>query len=417
MAVHIYWGPRERAALVYGGDLVLLRRWAQQQDRTAVFSGLYPDSGGARPAAVVLTDADEVEFQARWSGWAASTPEKFERYLQAGAGTDATGHPFQHVDVAAASPWTSPWRDYVRAGEVLVAPKRLAERYGRLGGRESVIGSLLAGPRVRLTALIVASVLVGLGLLVTVASRPLALLGVLPALALMYYLRRKDAARPESLSTLVRAGLLGAAAVVPIMLVGVVVSVAAPDELSVAGALFGAFVLAALIEELGKAGCLRTFRWHPEFDERFDGMVYGAWIGLGFALVENVLYLASAPTAGAYLTTFVGRAVLAVPGHAIWGGLIGYAITRRRFDGDGPGLVGGLALAIVLHGLYDAGPFLGIALAEDGAAAGTQVALGLGGPVLLTAVGVVLFWRCAKAARAADDAEALRMATPSPPGR
>jgi len=129
-----------------------------------------------------------------------------------------------------------------------------------------------------------------------------------------------------------------------------VLSVAAPSTLTVAGAVFAAFVVAGFVEETGKALCLQSFRWNPEFDERFDGIVYAGWIGLGFAVVENVLYLAGAPTSGAYVMTFLTRAVLAVPNHAIWAGLSGYALVRKRFDGKGAGLIEGLLPAILLHG-------------------------------------------------------------------
>jgi RsiW-degrading membrane proteinase PrsW (M82 family) len=97
---------------------------------------------------------------------------------------------------------------------------------------------------------------------------------------------------------------------------------------------------------------------HPSFDERFDGIVYATRAGLGFALVENVGYLVGTESAGGYLGVYLLRAVLAVPGHAIFAGFIGHFAARKRFDNEGPGLVGGLIVAIFLHGTYDAALFL-----------------------------------------------------------
>ena len=65
-------------------------------------------------------------------------------------------------------------------------------------------------------------------------------------------------------------------------------------------------------------------------------------------------YLMGSDDMQAYWATFVARALLAVPGHAIWAGMMGYFAARRRFDKTGPGIIGGFALAWVLHGSYDA---------------------------------------------------------------
>jgi RsiW-degrading membrane proteinase PrsW (M82 family) len=236
-------------------------------------------------------------------------------------------------------------------------------------------------------------------------------LGVIPAFVWMAYLRRQDRVRPESPGVLARAALAGVIATAPIVVVEAVLSVAAPDTLSVAGAVFAAFVIAGVVEETGKAICVRSFRWNPEFDERFDGIVYAGWVGLGFAVVENVLYLAAAPTSGDYVATFLARSVLAVPNHAIWAGLSGYALVRKRFDGKGAGLAEGLLPAILLHGLYDVGPFLALALAHhDRASSGTQAALSVGLPVAVTVTGMSMIRDRAKRALRADAAEAARFA-------
>jgi hypothetical protein len=83
----------------------------------------------------------------------------------------------------------------------------------------------------------------------------------------------------------------------------------------------------------------------PEFDERMDGIVYASRGGLGFALVENVLYLLNQHSLQGQIVVWVERALLAVPGHAMWTGMIGAMAARRRFDGSGLGLLGGYLLA------------------------------------------------------------------------
>jgi hypothetical protein len=172
--------------------------------------------------------------------------------------------------------------------------------------------------------------------------------------------------------------------------------------------------VAGLVEESAKAACLRFVVWRrAEFDERLDAMVYAAWAGLGFALVENVGYLAAAGSKGEYVGMFVARSLFSVPLHASAAAIMGYYAARRRFDGIGPGIGGGLALAVALHGTFDFAAFRAGALGEDGSGAAGLFAL----LFLAVAVGgMVAVRRLARAALAADDADPALPARPAPPG-
>jgi RsiW-degrading membrane proteinase PrsW (M82 family) len=408
VAVYIYSGRRREARTVYGADVVLLRRWSRDANAPATYSGLYPgdEDEPLSRVAVILTGADEIEFQRHWFAPAASLQHKFDRYLDDRDGVDQDGQSFVLIDCAAPAP--SPWRAYARRGERVDPAGRMAEQYGHYQGRDHVPAAL-AGTGTRRTLWVVLAAVVAITLAATLAKRPAALLGVIPAFAWMAYLRRQDKMRPESRAVLIKAALTGVLATAPIVVIEAVLSVAAPSTLSVTGALLTAFIVAGVVEETGKALCLRSFRWNPEFDERFDGIVYAGWIGLGFAVVENVLYLAGAPTSGDYVATFVARAVLAVPNHGIWVGLSGYAMVRRRFDGKGAGLIEGLIPAILLHGLYDAGPFLALALAHSHhASSGVQALLSAGVPVAVTVTGMSMIRDRSRRALRADAAEAAR---------
>ena len=71
------------------------------------------------------------------------------------------------------------------------------------------------------------------------------------------------------------------------------------------------FVAVALVEELCKHWPVRRFAWkHPAFDYRFDAVVYCVFSALGFAALENILYVAQFG-----LSVAVPRALLSVPGH------------------------------------------------------------------------------------------------------
>ena len=88
----------------------------------------------------------------------------------------------------------------------------------------------------------------------------------------------------------------------------------------------------------------------PEFDEPIDGIIYASFIGLGYAAVENLMYLD-------YLTTMeaVARGFASPVVHmlfaSVWGFTIGCAYLRR--ESLLVGTLKGFVVAAVLHGIYD----------------------------------------------------------------
>ncbi|MBL8921187.1 MAG: PrsW family intramembrane metalloprotease [Myxococcaceae bacterium] len=227
----------------------------------------------------------------------------------------------------------------------------------------------------------------------------MALTGALPALALMTLVDLADAKRPEPHWQVRKVAVLGGLSVVPVyalqrLLASSIVLEPLPK------AAFDAFLSAALLEEGAKALILWLAVWrHPAFDERLDGIVYATRAGLGFALVENVAALWSTDSTFSFLGTYVLRALFSVPCHAIAAGFLGDLAARRRFDGTGPGLAGGLAVAIGLHGVFDFGLYLVPLLSGPGQllAMLTPLAVVIGGFVVLRSR--------AASALAHDDAE------------
>ncbi|RYF84744.1 MAG: GNAT family N-acetyltransferase, partial [Chitinophagaceae bacterium] len=112
-----------------------------------------------------------------------------------------------------------------------------------------------------------------------------------------------------------------------------------------------AFLVVALTEELGKFLVLRFYAYPKKsFDEPLDGIVYAVVIGMGFATLENVLYVQKYGMETAFLRMF-----LAVPAHATFGVLMGYHAGNAKFDRVNSNrlLFTGLAWAVLFHGLYD----------------------------------------------------------------
>ena len=93
-----------------------------------------------------------------------------------------------------------------------------------------------------------------------------------------------------------------------------------------------ALVLAGMPEEILKVSIIAAVALRARnFDEPMDGVVYGTAVGLGFATIENVLYVLGAKTA--WESVAIMRALLSVPFHGALGAIAGAYIARARFSG------------------------------------------------------------------------------------
>ncbi len=244
-----------------------------------------------------------------------------------------------------------------------------------------------------------------------------ALSGVIPAIVAMWVVDRLDAKRPEPASLRRLVVLAGMGSVIPAILIETWITrdvggQLLPLDITYQGASFKAFIVAAAIEEACKIAMIYWLVWRrPEFDERMDGIVYASRAGLGFALVENCLYLLAQPTLKGQLVVWVMRAFLAVPGHAMWTGMIGGMAARRRFDGKGLGLVGGYLLAVAFHGAYDCSVFVQAPLTIEGYRYLADILKFA--PMALTVLAFFVIRTMARTALRLDDADAARAALAS----
>jgi RsiW-degrading membrane proteinase PrsW (M82 family)/RNA polymerase subunit RPABC4/transcription elongation factor Spt4 len=112
--------------------------------------------------------------------------------------------------------------------------------------------------------------------------------------------------------------------------------------------------LVGLIEESVK---FAFFWWLvsrlPDFDEPYDGILYAVAISLGFATVENVLYVLGTGS----VAIVAIRALFSVPGHCLWGVVMGYYLGKWRFETDAKVRRGLVLKALLwpafLHGFFD----------------------------------------------------------------
>ncbi|MBI5516446.1 MAG: PrsW family intramembrane metalloprotease [Deltaproteobacteria bacterium] len=174
-------------------------------------------------------------------------------------------------------------------------------------------------------------------------------LAVLPVLVLGGLFLLADRARPEPSHTVGITMALGIASCVPVALAELSLRAALGPRVHLAGRFLDAFLVAAFIEEVAKLGVVLAYPWRkPAFDEVMDGVLYTAAAGLGFGLLENLLYLnytvarafsvipgmpeaTPLPDGRTAIVLALVRAFSAVPMHALASGLMGYCIGRARF--------------------------------------------------------------------------------------
>jgi len=174
---------------------------------------------------------------------------------------------------------------------------------------------------------------------------------VTPSLLLLWYFHSRDI-YPEPGRVVWMTFALGVLTGVPVLLFAVPMEAMLEHiHHPIAAGAYEAFVLASLPEETFKFAVLFWYaRRHSAFDEPMDGLVYGVAASLGFATLENVLYVAHGGLAVAIL-----RAVTSLPAHATFGAIMGYYIGQAHFTpARRRGLLAkAVVIPVLLHGLYD----------------------------------------------------------------
>lgn len=181
----------------------------------------------------------------------------------------------------------------------------------------------------------------------------------IPALLLLFLVYRMDRLEKEPIRLLIKLALFGfiaAACAVVTERIGTAIMDSVWSSYTFSYAFVMYYFVVALSEEGFKYLFLRIASWRaPSFDCQFDGVVYAVFASLGFALIENILYVIQFGFGTALL-----RAVTAVPGHACFGVFMGvwYGLARRyALAGQKSASSACHAMAIIvpvlLHGTYD----------------------------------------------------------------
>ena len=214
-----------------------------------------------------------------------------------------------------------------------------------------------------LLALLILVGIGGLAALTDPQTGALTLLSAIPALGLAAYVYYSDATTGEPLSLLVATFLLG---VLTANFAAVLNSLLGPVFRSVAviGSVLFFFVVVAPVEETVKLLAVRLYAYRSDkFNAVVDGAVYGAMAGLGFATIENSLYIAQQLGDNVdFGLSLIGAGngiafvrALAGPGHVIYSAFAGYYLGLAKFNPEnaGPIVIKGLIIAGFIHATYN----------------------------------------------------------------
>lgn len=184
-------------------------------------------------------------------------------------------------------------------------------------------------------------------------------LALLPTILLMIFIYYKDSHEKEPVGLLASLFFLGVLSTLPAAILevfGEIIVLSVFEESSFMYNFLIAFFVVALAEEGGKFIFTYIRTWNNRnFNFKFDGIEYCVFVSLGFATLENILYIVE----GGLLTAIM-RAILSVPSHAIDAVFMGYFYGNAKAcdsvgdkQGRNKNLIFSVIIAVFLHGFYD----------------------------------------------------------------
>ncbi len=164
-------------------------------------------------------------------------------------------------------------------------------------------------------------------------------LALAPGIFWLWFFWRKDKFEREPALYLIKTFLLGAVVVIPAGLI---------EEMLTINNIIIDSMMVGIVEEAAKflAVYLYVYR-KSEFDEVMDGIVYSAAASLGFASLENLLYIYSFGP-----EVMILRAVISTLAHVLFGSFWGYGLGLKKMQGKNA-VAAGLILAMAAHGIFD----------------------------------------------------------------
>jgi RsiW-degrading membrane proteinase PrsW (M82 family) len=180
-------------------------------------------------------------------------------------------------------------------------------------------------------------------------------LAVAPCIVIALFIYWRDKFDKEPFNLLVGTFFGGIASVVPAYFLsrGLEDIVLAGQTITTFEIAIDAFVCVAFAEEISKYFFLRLIAYpNKNFNEPFDGIMYSVMVGMGFAMIENLLYVLGNEGNGIRIALL--RMFTAIPAHAVFAVIMGYFVGLAKHTNHKTGyLFLGVLAATLAHGFYD----------------------------------------------------------------
>ena len=174
---------------------------------------------------------------------------------------------------------------------------------------------------------------------------------IAPVVIFLYIIYYKDTLK-EPIHIVLKCFGGGIISIFPIVVLEMLLTEMNPFSGPFGVSLYDAFIVAGYTEELFKLVFLYLIVWKSkEFDQHYDGIIYAVFVSLGFAIVENIMYVFDNGFDVAIL-----RAILSVPLHGLCGVIMGYFFALARFsiyNERQKYLLLSFFIPFIIHGLFD----------------------------------------------------------------
>ena len=196
-------------------------------------------------------------------------------------------------------------------------------------------------------------------------------LALIPVIGLLLFIYFNDKKEKEPFGFLIALFFLGMATVVTAIIgeyVGEAVLGVIFDDKSVLKEIISAVFVVGVCEEIGKFLVLWLFTWkNKNFNYSYDAIVYAVFVSLGFACLENVVYVFSNGVG-----TAIARMLTAVPGHACFAVFMGFFYSKAKYasltnkkSASARNILLSMIVPIMVHGVYDAILMAGRVMEDD----------------------------------------------------
>lgn len=181
-------------------------------------------------------------------------------------------------------------------------------------------------------------------------------LAIAPTIAYIFWIYLKDKYDKEPINRLVKFFLLGVFMGVIALIIEFILL-----KLNIltgyTSIIYISFIVAGMTEEGLKAFVLiPNLLKERYFNEELDGIIYSVFLSLGFATLENLLYILKEDQSTVIQVGII-RAIISVPAHMLFAITMGYYISKYKFSTDKfkkrEYLILSVLIPILIHGVFD----------------------------------------------------------------